>query len=832
MRRLFLLLMAAACGKGGRLPPEPLPTPAADIPAWFAAPGATPHRIAGHLLIDQAPAAGRVYLRLDAPDPSVWAGAELDVDASGSFDFGPRPPGRYLLVATTPTMTSRPIPVDTRDAAVENQDVFLHECTRHEGVLRDGSRPVADARFDLGGVALATTARDGSYSLCVADDPDRANAIRVRSPSHAVVDAGVSYDGWTTDTLEEQTELRGVIINLDGRPLAGVGVQPVLVRQREMTHAPMAIEMPLVATTDANGRFRIRGAPRWEEEGLEALYRFRLFQSGKVYDDEKGERTRGRSDVRIMLPTELLRDTEDGWISPRDTSVSGHVTHEGQPLSDALITVEYNYGGGGPSNFERTRSDRDGAFTIDIPSQFGTVILSVSHSGGLTTARRLHSDKPIDNLIIDVRQASSIAGEVVDAHGAPVSDKSLWVQAQDAPIHAYTGTRASGRFRIDGLESGRLYDLEVAGEHREIAVGVAPTIGLRIVVEPWVIAGIVLDENGAPAAGVGVFASGQYDGPYWRPPGTDGGVPIGQTILEMGYVATTDAVGRFRWEPGLDSDSAIAATSPDGRSGVVERIRPGTTTAVIRLQHPGALTVDCGQFRPGIGPIEVWRGLVEAHFDCGQTLTAMTPGVWHIAAAGQGPEVASTTANVVSGEQARAHLSTRPLVKLVGRAVEYPSGKPIAGAECVGGVPFGEHAAGRGDARSGKDGVFTFEIPTGKLEVWCDERTRRHARGETHLVLDADGETEVRMVATKLDAVSVGVDFEMEARGARVVAVRSHAERAGLQVGDLVVASNSVALAGLGDLSAEELAFHVPKGEKATWNVERDGQMLAIEVTP
>lgn len=194
---------------------------------------------------------------------------------------------------------------------------------------------------------------------------------------------------------------------------------------------------------------------------------------------------------------------------------------------------------------------------------------------------------------------------------------------------------------------------------------------------------------------------------------------------------------------------------------------------------------------------------------------------------------ASARVTITPGQHARVRLAPRPFVRLSGRVVEYPSGALVADAECGFEVALGiDPGPDHGDARSAGDGSFSLQVPAGELNVVCSDRTERLVRGETQVRLMGEGAATVRMVAVKLDAVFLGVTVEMESRGARVVAVRSHAARAGLRVGDLVTAASGVPLGSLGELAATELAFRMPRGQKASWTVERGDRRLTIDVTP
>lgn len=103
--------------RGASNPPldrEPLTPSEKTMPAWFGLPNVPAKKIAGQLLENEQPLAGRVHLRIDAPDAKIWTGIDLDIGPDGRFDFGELRAGRYNVLAAAAGKTSRVVEVDTR----------------------------------------------------------------------------------------------------------------------------------------------------------------------------------------------------------------------------------------------------------------------------------------------------------------------------------------------------------------------------------------------------------------------------------------------------------------------------------------------------------------------------------------------------------------------------------------------------------------------------------------------------------------------------------------------------------------------------------------------
>jgi len=326
---LMLLLGAASVGGGYALGmvqsdapsagAEPVAHPARRgaveeaLPAWFGRPELPRQRIAGRLVQDVggAPVAGTVHLRIDAPDATVWPGLDLETGPDGWFDFGELRVGRYDLFAVTPGETSRSFLVENRDPSAAAVRVELAACTTFASAVGDAHGvPVAGAQLDISGVHVATTDAAGRFRVCFL--PGSAPPV-VRAPGYAAEPLALRDGVLVRDVrLADSVTLHGHVTGADGRPAAGVSVQPMNVRDER--ESGTWIPLPVQATTDAHGDFAVSAVPArdhvfaydqtWCPE-MPARYGFHvIIGADEVYDQSSviAASARRGADVHMATP--------------------------------------------------------------------------------------------------------------------------------------------------------------------------------------------------------------------------------------------------------------------------------------------------------------------------------------------------------------------------------------------------------------------------------------------------------------------------------------------------------------------------------------------------
>jgi protocatechuate 3,4-dioxygenase beta subunit len=187
-------------------------------------------------------------------------------------------------------------------------------------------------------------------------------------------------------------------------------------------------------------------------------------------------------------------------------------------VADAFVLLAEDGAFGSPSRHRI--ADADGRFRLDsLPA--GRYSLTVE-AGGYRTVEvgplEVAPGLPLHELVV-LDRGAVVFGTVVDADGEPVADASVR-EVPDQPavslatVPGQTGTDGDGRYRMEGLPTGRIaIAAEAPGHHRavrEIEAAPGPNrLDLTLERRPvYEVSGRVLDAAGASVAGARVSASG------------------------------------------------------------------------------------------------------------------------------------------------------------------------------------------------------------------------------------------------------------------------------------------------------------------------------------
>jgi hypothetical protein len=860
MRAVLLMIAVTACGRRAADPPldrEPLTPGEKTMPAWFGLPNVPAKRIAGRLLENEQPLAGRLHLRIDAPDATIWTGIDLDVAPDGRFDFGELRAGRYNILALATGKTSRVVEVDTRSAAADALTIYVYPCTPTTStVTGNGGTPVAGAQVDLGGVVVATTDATGKFSVCINKE---SMLPTVRAVGYAA-ERVWAYEGQLARDakLRPSIKLHGRVTDASGKPAASVAVQPVYVEQVQMSHGSAYSEIPVQVTTDAEGRFVMRGIPRLDRatgfgERAEdpAQYYFRVINHDTALEDRDAIVKANAPHEVVVRMAKGVADKEPTKPWGADAKISGRVLHNGKPLPDAivnnLVVNVRNY---------PTRTKADGSFELDVRGG-GRLMLQVEHATGLSTDRLVEvaSGQHLKDVVIEVASTGKIEGVVVDGHGKPVDKATIWVNARETSQRRYAYTGPDGKFSINA-EVGNTYDLEARDGNtgvrteQEIKLSTAAgATGLRIVLGgARQLEGIAVDETGAVVKGASVLTNeptfqtlpngNSRSKGAWIPKGAavrSASAMVGSTLYMQD--AKTDASGRFTWSPISEGPYSITIITADGRVGVADDVTLANSPVRITVRSAGSIQVVCKNFRPMGGTLEDMNGGVaivaaQRRFDvgCGETIGEIPEGRYLVTSKADKHKFVSAEVDVRPGATATATLEVKPAGTIKGMLLSYPGDKPLAGFECDAGIHEGGGRTVRGDpgATTSADGKFELKVSGGRILVFCDDPQNLFADGVAEVDLVQEANVTVRMVRAQTNGIDVGVDFEVTLNGARLTEVTKLAARAGLRVGDIVSAVDGASLIGLGRRSVQALAFLLAPGASATLAVQRDGKPLSI----
>ncbi len=340
-----------------------------------------------------------------------------------------------------------------------------------------------DAARELG---LATSARDGAFSLRLASGPEELR-LQASAPGHVAVIAEAPLGGAAPVEvrLERAASLAGTVLGAAGQPVAGATVT-----LWPRVEQPGATPVPVTGTTGPDGRFRFDGA---SERGN----RLRVEAPGQAVVDLAALRAGAlRQPVRLQ----------------RGRSLEGLVLRSDQrPAAGALVRLE------GPVTLRWVEAGPNGAFRLDgLPQAPGGSL--VAEAGEAGRARSALPASGSARLVL--APTATLRGRVLDGRTAqPVAGVRVGVVGPGG--HAFARSAADGRFELPGLAPGRstltadepryapwsLHQLDVpAGGALVRDVALAPAA---------VLVGRVLDEGGLPVADASGFLrrGGQQAGP-------------------------------------------------------------------------------------------------------------------------------------------------------------------------------------------------------------------------------------------------------------------------------------------------------------------------------
>lgn len=516
---------------------------------------------------------------------------------------------------------------------------------------------------------------------------------------------------------------------------------------------PVAAE---AETPKAEGRIALRvvadetGGPI---EGVEVSYFFRKQGNpepiqGKVVTDKDGRATIERPEQDGLTAFNLTARKPkhapfylywDGTSHPieipaekelrlaRGTTIGGIVRDEdGKPIAGASIEVsmpaiETNV----PAlsfGLDRLKTGADGRWQVDIaPPDLSNVSVTVRRDGymqgGSMASRDLDSE-------IALKKGFGLAGRVLDEEGRPIAGAVVIAGLSLYEVKTQRGsTNERGEFSLENCAAGKIPVIAQAqGRAPELKV-----VAIEEKAEPLefrlapaaVLKGKVVDRQGAPIAGAGIYADS------WR----------GQQLLR--YQGRTDDEGRFLWES-APRDAVTYSAAKDGymRREVilaadgeehaitldpVLTLSGKVTDAATGKPIPRFRLIPGFQFpQHGVD----WSYAEAAEFAGGEfTIRRDDARMTHflkIEAAGYAPYT-SREFKADEGTVALGEIALRPSAGLSGSVV-LPDGKPASGVEVVLATREGpislrqgrfEQASGAPKVTTSPDGSFTFPEPDG-----------------------------------------------------------------------------------------------------------------------
>lgn len=659
-------------------------------------------------------------------------------------------------------------------------------------------RVVADAagRFSVGGVSPGR-------NRVTASTADRITA----SPVEVVAEAGQTLDGVSVP-LDAAFRLDGQLM-ADGRPVAGASLR--------VTIAGMLQSRETQAVSQADGRFTIErvrpGNLAFAVDGYQVLSPLDLRVAA------------GLEEVRVELRAQ--------------GGVRGRVLRGGSPVAGAEVSC----------TDELTGSD--GRYACPWLEQGAHRLLARDGTSwgprpqGLLVELRRGETREID---LELAYSAAICGSVVDQNGDPLAgvDVEVALASGDDESSGQTGDdgrfcagllRGSGDYRpLVFMPGGRLHRFEPVRPFPTIAVAGPHTRvdGVRLTVQrdALAITGRVVDAGGAPVADarVGAWPSGGAD----RPP------PLFSHLRVPS--ATTDPDGEFRIGDLVRADYALLVRGRDGSESVARRVAAGARGVVVVLEAAGRIEGKLVGFATPPQIIAIVTDYQRPPLDAQVSgdrfhIDAAPPGTYVLTAV-NGREMASATVVVRPGEAGAVTLAARGQGIIDGRVIAHGSGAPVAGVRC-GAIPRAGRELGNfysvpdAGVVSDADGRFILDpAPAGEVAIHCGSSAAT---------------TSGLQVASLQPGQRVPAQVEVVARGEhegtiaalispidqRVIAVTpgGPADRAGILLGDQVVAVDGQAVDGLAPDAVLTLIGDRPVGETARVAIQRGGQKLSFAVT-
>jgi hypothetical protein len=464
---------------------------------------------------------------------------------------------------------------------------------------------------------------------------------------------------------------------------------------------------------------------------------------------------------------------------------------------------------------------------------------------GLLVELRRGETREID---LELAFAASICGSVVDQKGDPVAGVDVEVVLDGGDDEGSGQTGADGRFcagRLRGsgdyrplvfMPGGRLHRFEPVRPFPTVAVeGPRSRVdGVRLTVQrdALAISGQVVDASGAPVADARVGA--------WPSGGADRPAPLFSHLLVPS--ATTDADGGFRIGDLLRADYALLVRGRDGSETVARRVAAGARGVVVVLEAAGRIEGKLVGFATPPQIIAIVTDYQRSPLDAQVSgdrfhINAAPPGTYVLTAV-NGRELASETVVVRPGENGTVTLAARGRGIIDGRVTVRGTGAPVAGTRCSA-IPRAGRQLGNfystpdSGVVSDEDGRFILDpAPTGEIAIHCsgtDATTsglrvaalQPGERARAQLEVVARGEHE-GTIAALLSPIEL-----------RVIAVTpgGPADRAGIALGDQVVAVDGQTVTGLGPDAVLTLIGNRPAGETARVAIQRGGQKRTLTIT-
>jgi protocatechuate 3,4-dioxygenase beta subunit len=350
-------------------------------------------------------------------DPSD---AYASTDATGAYTLTVIA-GTYHVSASKSGYADSNVQTVTVPPDATGIDLTFPETYTISGVVRDqDGNPVPDA-FVYGGVAVGTTAADGSYTIAQESGEHYVSASKTgyQSPYSVLVPLPPAASTVDLLLLEEDGTIHGQIVDDQGTPLAG------------------AFVWADNAVCDGGDSTLTAGDGTYSLSVPSGVYQVSASMDGHV----------PAAPEEVSVPSGLPGAQVDLVLERATHFIRGTVRDgAGQPLADAsvdAVSCEASYS---------AQTDATGTYTLQVGSGTYSVYASKWHyTGGDDQVVSVPPDANGIDFTLTALTFYTITGRVTDSQGQPVEDAIVATSPNQDPTDATSWTDADGRYELEVL---------------------------------------------------------------------------------------------------------------------------------------------------------------------------------------------------------------------------------------------------------------------------------------------------------------------------------------------------------------------------------------------
>ena len=864
----------------GTATPIATTTPKHDV-AVFAQAGVAARALAGRVTFEGKPFAGAAVRLVHAGTRTLLA--ETTSAADGTFALGARPADVYMITAAAPAKTAAPVRVDLRAPAAPSIELRLVGCSVLRGSVVDGAgTPIVRARVARADAPwpFADTDASGHYELCTRFGS--ADYVYAATGYQSVV-LGLDIDAATTRdvVLIPEAVVAGTVVAADGTPVenAWITIDPIdkgrdrngpargssehdgafriagIAPGRNFISAvaagritPHRIEIvvgagevreglvlrlgaaaTITGTVVANG-VPVAGAPIGMKVGNKDVDGWlAVTQANGSFAIDRAP----RGDVALYVDGYTVIEPRSVRIAADSTAVRVEVEALGQirghvvPPTDAQVACPHGV----------VIADLDGAYACRGIEPGTHEVAATTPAGRWGAAHVTVERGGTAQLDVPLTYSAAICGSVVDDAGAPVASVEVRVNELTSGDFGKDTTGRDGRFCARFLTGGTYQATVLAGAQR-----LAPPVQLapiraderaevKLVATPprLAIAGAIADPQGAPIA----------DAIVRLVPATSVGARVFDS-RSPSTLALTDANGRFELTRLAAGNYTLLASARDGSETTVPSVAAGTRDLAVTLDAAGQIAGTLVGFAapPTITGLIMTgsHNPIDAEVDGDRFhATGLSPGTYVLMAVTDGHEGDTQEVVVRAGQTATVTMTSRGVATVEGVVREWRTREPRPGVRCssatrqgdaIGAIYNAPDTGAIADAR----GAFRFDGPAGEIVVSCSGAGADGMRRAT-VPRDRTSTVDVLVVTHTRDPGTIDARFAFLTNRIADLTKGGPAERAGLQVGDEVIAVDGASVTELATRETMYVITARPAGATAALTVKRGDATLPITVT-